>query len=89
MRLKSLSGNDFLYVSLAFRQASVVAVSPGLTAGEATRPVGLRCPSNGDELRLLELGLSSNDEDGSGISGEQRFFLVLEARVDPEDLWHL
>lgn len=67
MRLKSLSDNSFLYVSLAFRHASIVAVTSVLTVGDAARLKGLCCPSTGSEVGLLELGLKVSDEDGCAI----------------------
>lgn len=51
IRSKSLSGNDFLYVSLAFRQANIAVVSLFLLAGDAARL--LRCPSHETGIRLL------------------------------------
>ena len=67
MRAKSLSGNDFLYVSLAFRQANIVAVSSVLAAGNTAGLLEFRCPSNEDGIRLPGLSLSSTDESGCDI----------------------
>ena len=86
MRLKSLSDNDFLYVSLACRHASVVAVSSALNTGEAKLLLEVCCSYNWDGARLLEPGLSSSDECGCDISGKALF--PVEARVDSADRWH-
>ena len=72
IRLKSLSDNDFLYVSLAYRQASIAAV------------FGVSCPSDGCRIGPLELGLNSKDEYVCDMSGKLLFFV--EARTDPGDL---
>ncbi len=84
MRMKSFSGKDLLYVSLAFRQASIVAVSSVLTTGDAARLRGICRLSNGDGFWLLELGLNSNDERGYDISREVPVFV--EARVTPRTI---
>ncbi len=79
MRLKSFSGRDLLYVSLAFRQASIVAVFSVLTVGDAARLRGIDRPSKGDGPGLLELCLDSNYECGCDISRKVPVFV--EARV--------
>lgn len=74
MRAKSLSGNDFLNVSLAFRQANVVAVYWVLAGGDAARLPEFRCSSNEDGVRLLELKFDSTDESGWDILGKALVF---------------
>ena len=71
MRAKSLSVNDFLYVSLAFRQANIVAVSSVLAAGDAARLLEFRCPSNEDGGRLFKVRFNSTDESGCDIIGKR------------------
>lgn len=68
MWAKSLSDSDLLYVSLAFRQANIVAVSSDLAAGDHARLFESRCPSTEDVIRLLGSSLSSVDESGCDIS---------------------
>lgn len=77
MRAKSSSGNDFLNVSLAFRQAKIVAVSSSLVAGDAALLLESRCPSNEDTIRLFGLDVDSADEFGCDISWKASSLLTM------------
>ena len=61
MRFRSLSGSDFLYVSLAFLHAMVVAVSPAFDP--SLDIIGLRLGSSDGGANLVEESLSASDED--------------------------
>ena len=90
MRAKSLSGSDFLYVSLAFRQANIVAVSLVLAAGDAARLFEFCCPPTEDGIKLPESSLNSVDESGCDISWESWVFLAMAIfRTAPGIFSHL
>lgn len=90
MRAKSLSANDFLYVSLAFRQANIVAVSSVLAAGDAARLLEFLCPSNENGIRLLKLIFDSSNESGCDILGKVLVFLAtVKSGAAPGQLLYL